>query len=537
MIINILYIKKHILLILIFISLCFSITLQGQQLRYYPNEKILLSKRSLDSTLVVLKKHHKEVLEKKDTHQIAKTLISISELERVKLDFSAAFNTAGEALFLAKEKGDHFLIAKAHEELGILSYLYKQDNEAGNNFTKAKQYYTICYRQGKIGLQNLYQAYYNELLYYQRIRNNELLKSYIDSCYTIGKKAYKNGLFTAYLDEKKSSILERENKMDEAIQLLQNAAKTIEKLDPKSSTAKINNSFLIIVYGRIGNLYNKLQQYDLAKTYFEKSVEIDDVTGENTFYKSFVYSNYSELLAKQGDYKGAFQNQQKANQINYTYLNPRNDENQGFLTVKNQYWNQLNKKNSLIAKQNLELAQRNQELLRFRILFIVTAFIIISFGFVIHSRIKFLKHQKREQNTKELLDIKNNELTISTLQLIEKEKVVTSLRDYIKKSDASSNAKPFLKAIENRTESLWDAFNNRFISQNEGFYERLQKQVPNLSAADLKICALIKLNFSGKEMAYLLGISLGSVHVARHRLRQKMNLSRDTNLTNFINSI
>ena len=64
-----------------------------------------------------------------------------------------------------------------------------------------------------------------------------------------------------------------------------------------------------------------------------------------------------------------------------------------------------------------------------------------------------------------------------------------------------------------------------------------KKKVPDLSAADLKVCALIKLNFTGKEMSHLLGISLGSVHVARHRLRKKMNLNRSDNLTNYINSI
>ena len=75
------------------------------------------------------------------------------------------------------------------------------------------------------------------------------------------------------------------------------------------------------------------------------------------------------------------------------------------------------------------------------------------------------------------------------------------------------------------------------MALNENFYDRLQQKAPDLSSADLKICALIKLNFSGKEMAHLLGISLGSVHVARHRLRKKMDLERDVNLTNFINSI
>ncbi|MCK0189955.1 hypothetical protein [Arenibacter sp. F20364] len=101
----------------------------------------------------------------------------------------------------------------------------------------------------------------------------------------------------------------------------------------------------------------------------------------------------------------------------------------------------------------------------------------------------------------------------------------------------NNSTRTLLKSIEKRSVNLWDDFNNRFLSQNEGFYQRLLEKVPDLSSADLKICALIKLNFSGKEMAYLLGISLGSVHVARHRLRKKMDIRREINLSTYINSI
>ncbi|WP_091891018.1 hypothetical protein [Polaribacter sp. KT25b] len=156
---------------------------------------------------------------------------------------------------------------------------------------------------------------------------------------------------------------------------------------------------------------------------------------------------------------------------------------------------------------------------------------------MVRQRIKNLKFEKKQQNSKELLDVKNKELTTNTLQLIEKEQVIKKLSDYIKEISPDNKTKMILKSLEKNSTSLWDSFNRRFNQLNKGFYERLQKKVPDLSRGDRKFCALIKLNFSGKEMAYLLGISLGSVHVARHRLRKKMNLERNQNLTKFINSI
>jgi DNA-binding CsgD family transcriptional regulator len=60
---------------------------------------------------------------------------------------------------------------------------------------------------------------------------------------------------------------------------------------------------------------------------------------------------------------------------------------------------------------------------------------------------------------------------------------------------------------------------------------------PKLSQGDQKICALIKLNFSSKEMSRLLGISVESVHTSRHRIRKKMDLPRSVNLEDYINSL
>jgi DNA-binding CsgD family transcriptional regulator len=72
---------------------------------------------------------------------------------------------------------------------------------------------------------------------------------------------------------------------------------------------------------------------------------------------------------------------------------------------------------------------------------------------------------------------------------------------------------------------------------NKHFYTRLKQNYPEISANDLKICALIKLNLSIKEMAAILNISPDSVKTARHRLRKKLQLSTEENLTDFILTI
>lgn len=68
--------------------------------------------------------------------------------------------------------------------------------------------------------------------------------------------------------------------------------------------------------------------------------------------------------------------------------------------------------------------------------------------------------------------------------------------------------------------NVWNDFDRYFESINKNFYTRLKQAHPEISANDLKICALIKLNLSIKEMSTILNISPDSVKTSRYRLRK-----------------
>jgi len=48
------------------------------------------------------------------------------------------------------------------------------------------------------------------------------------------------------------------------------------------------------------------------------------------------------------------------------------------------------------------------------------------------------------------------------------------------------------------------------------------------------LAAYIRMNFSSKEIANLLSITTKSVEMARYRLRRKLGLDHDQNLTEFL---
>jgi len=71
----------------------------------------------------------------------------------------------------------------------------------------------------------------------------------------------------------------------------------------------------------------------------------------------------------------------------------------------------------------------------------------------------------------------------------------------------------------------WKEFELRFNQLHSDFYNTLRRLYPDLSPADEKLCAFLRLNMSSKEIAAITRQSVKSVEVARARLRKKLNLT------------
>jgi PiT family inorganic phosphate transporter len=82
-----------------------------------------------------------------------------------------------------------------------------------------------------------------------------------------------------------------------------------------------------------------------------------------------------------------------------------------------------------------------------------------------------------------------------------------------------------------------ERFNIYVNELNRDFYFRLLSRYPGLTENEQRLCSLVRLNLSSKEMASILNISTKSVEVNRHRLRKKMFLKREENLTELIGKL
>jgi tetratricopeptide (TPR) repeat protein/DNA-binding CsgD family transcriptional regulator len=134
---------------------------------------------------------------------------------------------------------------------------------------------------------------------------------------------------------------------------------------------------------------------------------------------------------------------------------------------------------------------------------------------------------------------RTKELTAMALHLVEKNQFLDALRremsDVVGALDGS--ARPMVKGLLRQVDGNisadddWRAFEEQFERVHHDFLKRLVARAPDLSRTELKICALLKINLSTKEIASMLATSDRTVGNHRYRIRKKLGLDEDVNIT------
>ncbi len=156
-------------------------------------------------------------------------------------------------------------------------------------------------------------------------------------------------------------------------------------------------------------------------------------------------------------------------------------------------------------------------------------------------QLKTLANEKEliEMRNKQLnqdVESKNRELAVSTMSMIKKNELLNSIKKEIVNKTDQRSIQNVIKIIDknlNNTDD-WEMFETAFNNADKDFINKIKNLHDTLTPNDLRLCAYLRLNLSSKEIAPLLNISSRSVEVKRYRLRKKMNLPHDVNLTSYI---
>ena len=139
-----------------------------------------------------------------------------------------------------------------------------------------------------------------------------------------------------------------------------------------------------------------------------------------------------------------------------------------------------------------------------------------------------LLHKSKELASATMIIINHNEFL---------DKLKSEVKTYIHSGKINKTEGNKLLALiteKHSKEDDWAVFKENFDLIHENFFGRLQERYPTLTPTDLKLCSLLSLNYSSKEIANMLNLTIRGVEAARYRLRKKLNLSEDENLVSFI---
>ncbi len=344
-----------------------------------------------------------------------------------------------------------------------------------------------------------------------------------------------------------------------------------------------DNSLYFYLYTNLGRVYRISKQYDTSKNYFNKAI-LTLNEHNNLRNIAWLYNEFSEYYLNQSQPDSSIYYAEKSYKISDS-LAPYSLEclksvellytsykfNSEFEKATN-YFDHFNRisdtinieeKKVNVEKILIEEAHKTQDKIRSlkegeqRLKYLI--FGLSLFVLLLIVTILLVKYRNKLKNTqleneliltkrKELnasLEIKNNELIGKAMTEIHRTEIIDEILLELKnikrkavKKETQQAIDYIVKRLERDTNSdIWKEFEVRFEQVHESFYKNLILKHPDLTSKDKRLCALLKLDLTSKEIAQITGQSFKSVENARTRLRKKLEITNlKTDLSTYLSS-
>ncbi|HYF03911.1 MAG TPA: tetratricopeptide repeat protein [Patescibacteria group bacterium] len=149
--------------------------------------------------------------------------------------------------------------------------------------------------------------------------------------------------------------------------------------------------------------------------------------------------------------------------------------------------------------------------------------------------------KKRTEELEREVVQKNKELHTQALHLIQRKDRLNTVREQVKSLSPEANdtiVKVLAKINDvSRSEDEWKMFEEQFEYFHPEFIACISTKFPHLSVTEVKICCLLKVQLTTKDIANLLCLSKRTIDTHRHNIRKKLHLCPETKLEIFLNSI
>lgn len=293
---------------------------------------------------------------------------------------------------------------------------------------------------------------------------------------------------------------------------------------------------------RLGRIYRELERYHDARQYLERGLAISENIN-SLLNQSKAHLQLASIDSVQGNFRNALYHYQKGKMLADSILNKETRSRIAELQIIYE-----TEKNRLAILELQQKERMNRIWLRSTVAFIVMG------GMLVFFLIKYLRKRRKvaeqqltiRQSEMEKLEVKLNankqELTGKALSLVKTDDLINNLKENIRQilPDADQNTSQELRAMlkqlrkTGKTKELWHDFEMRFNELNDGFISKLVSRYSNLTPVEIRMCAMLRLQLSSKDIADLTNRSYRTIEYTRTNIRQKMGLKLGQNLTSHI---
>lgn len=493
----------------------------------------------------------------------------------IKRNPNAAFIRIKSALNQALKQNDSIAAARCYQYFGELFYYQAAYTQAVNYYYKADRIFRASGNLQSLA-ENLNKT--GEAYYYSKQYRISLSK-FQEALGLYKKLGNQKGIADSY--GLVGQTFEKSGNYPEAMRYQQLALAAYKKVKDQTGIAKI--------YENLGSIYEDRPQMDSALKYYTLALDLNRASA-NDLAQIEVINNIGDVYRKTGKYLEALPFTRQAAQMaiamndQYQLSSAYRDLSKNFDLMKRydsayhyselgrniflKIYTEDNNKQLALMQTLFEIQQKDAAIVGFenekkanQVILIASVLIILLLGLLAASiisrqRLKIRNEQqingqnqalyKAQKNAIEAdLELKSKELTSNTLHVIRSNQFLDELKNEVAdmiRDDKRDQKKRLQQIISKINQSIshdrhWKEFSGMFEQIHQVFFDNLKKHSDDLTANDIRLVALIKMNLSSKDMALLFGISQDSLRVARYRLRKKLNIPQGDSLSAFIQSL
>ena len=406
-----------------------------------------------------------------------------------------------EANTMIKKLGDQKQVSIILNDIGIVYFQHNDFDEAEKFFKESLQIKkTNKNVQGMIhAMGNLAGVYMNKKEFEKAIQCVDFTSHLADSL----NLPY----YQAVAQQNKASVLTKMEKYDEAIPLYKQAISGFKNGGNKYELAITLKDFAEAL----------LEKKDYNECIIRANEGLALAKHENV---KLTEKDLHDILTKAYELTGDLENAH-LHLTRYVHLSDSIYESEKEMDIaRMEVIYNLKQKDEEIDKKNKSIAEFERKQYTNRLIWWLTTISIIlllTLAYIVYSR---MKSRIRSMNV--AIADKDKIIAEVALKVVNKDEVVDSLVEEKFKSGATINKKELEEYILNN--------HNQFISN-------LSKKYPSLTKKEIKICSLIKLQLSSKEIGVMLNLSPYSVDTYRYKIRKKIGLSSKDSMFQHLDKI